>query len=131
LKARGPGGSDSRNSSAEPNFGCGVAGKTTMTSTGEYLPAEPTGLLRDHVFGFVRRQGDEMAAAVVPRLVTRLASGPESWPLGGVWHNTRLVLPGIDPSVRWRNIFTDRDVSELRLSEVFADFPVALLTAQS
>src|SRR5579872_7363947 len=33
LKARGPGGSESRNSSAEPNRGCGFASKTTITST--------------------------------------------------------------------------------------------------
>jgi (1->4)-alpha-D-glucan 1-alpha-D-glucosylmutase len=100
-----------------------------LFSTGEYLPVEAAGAMREHVFSFARRHGDEIAVAVVPRLVTRLAAGPEGLPLGGVWQDTRLSLPEVDRRMHWRNIFTGRDVSELRLSEVFADFPVALLMA--
>jgi (1->4)-alpha-D-glucan 1-alpha-D-glucosylmutase len=110
-----------------------------LFSIGDYLPAEAAGTMGDHVFGFVRRHNDAVAVVVVPRLVTRLAAGPEGLPLGAaLWQDTRLVLPGLDPGLRWRNLFTGRDVSAseeqqqtaLPLAEVFADFPVALLMAQ-
>ena len=111
---------------------------TGLSSGGDYLPAETAGAMREHAFGFVRRHGNEAAVAVVPRLVTRLAAGPEGLPLGGVWGDTRLLLPDVAPGVRWRNLFTGREVSAtaeggkaaLALREVFADFPVALLVTQ-
>ena len=101
-----------------------------LFSTGEYLPAEAVGAMREHAFGFARRHGDELVLAVVPRLVTRLAAGGEGLPLGAVWQDTRLQVPGLDTDLRWRNVFTGKEVSELRLSAVCADFPVALLMAQ-
>ena len=59
----------------------------------------------------------------VPRLTTRLTK-PGRFPLGEVWRDTALPLPG-----RWRNIFTG-EVAEgdsLPLREVFARFPVAVM----
>jgi (1->4)-alpha-D-glucan 1-alpha-D-glucosylmutase len=112
---------------------------TGLFSTGEYLPAEADGALPDHVFGFARRQGNDLAVVAVPRLVTRLAAGPDGLPLGSkVWRDTRLLLPGLDPRLRWRNVYTGSELSgaevqgqaALPLAEVFADFPVALLLAR-
>ena len=110
-----------------------------LFSTGDYLPGEATGMMRQHVFGFARRHGNQVAIAVAPRLVTRLA-GLEGLPLGEtIWQDTQFLLPGVEPSLKWRNIFTGQEVaaspdeengSRLRLSEVFADFPVALLMAR-
>jgi hypothetical protein len=48
-----------------------------------------------------------------------------------------LLLPGVDPALRLRNVFTGEVVGltecrgkpGLRLAEVFANFPVALLEA--
>ena len=82
---------------------------------------------------------ESLAAVVaVPRLVARLAPDPEP-PLGrAVWQDTRLLLGGADPALRWRNIFTgevltttlsDGDAG-LPLDETFACFPVALLLSE-
>jgi (1->4)-alpha-D-glucan 1-alpha-D-glucosylmutase len=112
---------------------------TGLFTTGDYLPAEAEGALGDHVIGFARRYGGEVAAAVVPRLMTRLAAGPEGLPLGAAaWQNTRLLLPSVEARLGWRNIFTgstlpgsrEQGPAALPLAEVFADFPVALLLAQ-
>jgi (1->4)-alpha-D-glucan 1-alpha-D-glucosylmutase len=110
-----------------------------LFSTGDYLPAEPTGARRDHVFGFSRRQGDRQAIVAVPRLFTRLVQGPKGLPLGAeVWQNTRLLLPDAEPKRLWYNLFTGETLTcmdsqgqpALSLAEVFAHFPVALLLSQ-
>jgi (1->4)-alpha-D-glucan 1-alpha-D-glucosylmutase len=110
-----------------------------LFSTGDYLPAEATGVRRDHVFGFVRRLGDREAVVAVPRLLTRLVSGPEGLPLGAeVWQDTRLLLPDSAPAPHWYNLFTGETLTcvdhqgqpALSLAEVLAHFPVALLRAQ-
>jgi (1->4)-alpha-D-glucan 1-alpha-D-glucosylmutase len=109
-----------------------------LFAAGEYLPAEAAGARAENVFGFVRRQGDRWALAAVPRLLTRLVSGEGKLPVGpGVWHDTRLLLPGVDPQARFRNVFTGESVVlreepnglALPLAEAFAHFPVALYVA--
>jgi (1->4)-alpha-D-glucan 1-alpha-D-glucosylmutase len=109
-----------------------------LFSTGDYLPAESIGTMRHHVFGFARRHGDAAAIVAMPRLVTRLTAGPHVLPLGqACWQDTRLLVQGFKPGLRWRNVFTGKEVSSseeqgktsLNLSDVFADFPVALLLA--
>jgi (1->4)-alpha-D-glucan 1-alpha-D-glucosylmutase len=106
-----------------------------LFSTGEYLPAEVVGSKREQAFGFVRRLGDQWSVVVVPRLLVGLNLPQGCLPLGpDVWQDTRLVLPGVDPNSRWRNVFTGEvlEASEhqgkpsLALGEVFACFPVAL-----
>jgi (1->4)-alpha-D-glucan 1-alpha-D-glucosylmutase len=111
-----------------------------LFTTGEYLPVTTTGPGQDHVFSFVRRQGDEMALVVVPRLLTRLPESPDGLPLDEqVWQDTALVLPEAVAGRRWQNVFTSEEVSSaggqgevtLPVREVFAHFPVALLLAKS
>jgi maltooligosyltrehalose synthase len=91
-----------------------------------------------HLFAFARRAGGACAVVAVPRLPARLAPDPQRPPLGAsAWEETRLLLPDVDPALRWSNVFTGERLapteSEGRLSlaaaEVFADFPVALLVA--
>jgi (1->4)-alpha-D-glucan 1-alpha-D-glucosylmutase len=103
---------------------------------GEYVPASALGERADNVFAFIRRLEERWALAAVPRLVARLMPGARDLPLGtDVWRDTVLVLPGIRPHERCRNIFTgevhcpsERDgQTVLPLGEVFADFPVAVL----
>jgi (1->4)-alpha-D-glucan 1-alpha-D-glucosylmutase len=106
-----------------------------LFASGEYRPAEAAGARADNVFGFVRRQGDRWAVAVVPRLLTGLIPGEGQLPLGAVWQDTRLLLPDVDPQVRFRNVFTGEVVSlregqnrlALPLAECLSSFPVALL----
>jgi (1->4)-alpha-D-glucan 1-alpha-D-glucosylmutase len=110
-----------------------------LFAEGEYLPAEAAGLRQDHVFGFVRRQGNTWAVVAVPRLLTRLVPGVGELPLGpDVWQETALLLPGVEPGLRLRNVFTGEGLvvgehqgrASLPMAEVFADFPVALFLAQ-
>ena len=83
------------------------------------------------------RQGQTWAVVAVPRLLTCLV-GPGELPLGrAAWQDTSLLLPGVDPALRMRNVFTGEMLSLaesagkscLRLAEVFASFPVALFEA--
>jgi (1->4)-alpha-D-glucan 1-alpha-D-glucosylmutase len=110
-----------------------------LFSTGAYLPVTVTGTGQDHVFSFLRRQGDALALVAVPRLLTRLPESPDGLPLGApVWQDTALVLPEA-AGRRWRNLFTGEEVggagdqggATLRVGAVFAHFPVALLLAES
>jgi (1->4)-alpha-D-glucan 1-alpha-D-glucosylmutase len=106
-----------------------------LFAAGEYRAAEAAGARADNAFSFVRRQGDRWAVAVVPRLLTALIPGEGQLPLGPVWQDTRLLLPDVDPQVRFRNVFTGESVSlreeqnrlALPLAECLGHFPVALL----
>jgi (1->4)-alpha-D-glucan 1-alpha-D-glucosylmutase len=108
-----------------------------LFATGEYRPAEAAGARAENVFGIVRRQGDAWAVVAVPRLLTGLVPGEGQLPLGPVWEDTRLLLPGVDPQVRFRNVFTGEGLSlregpgglALPLEEAFALFPVALFVS--
>ncbi|HYT95393.1 MAG TPA: malto-oligosyltrehalose synthase [Gemmataceae bacterium] len=109
-----------------------------LFAPGAYLPAEGAGVRADHVFGFARRHAQTWAVVVVPRLLTRLV-GTGELPLGpGVWQDTVLLLPGVDPALRLRNVFTGETLALaerggkpcLLVAEVFANFPVALFLAQ-
>jgi (1->4)-alpha-D-glucan 1-alpha-D-glucosylmutase len=110
-----------------------------LFAKGDYLPLAAAGAAADHVFAFARGQGPVRAVVAVPRLITRLMPRA-GLPLGKpVWSNTTLILPGIPPGQRFRNVFTEEalttsphpDGSTLPLSEAFANFPVALLLTAS
>jgi (1->4)-alpha-D-glucan 1-alpha-D-glucosylmutase len=111
-----------------------------LFTLGEYLPAEPSGAKQDHVFAFTRRRATQCALVAVPRLLTGLAPDREQLPLGReVWKDTVLLLPDSDGSRRWRNLFTGEILkpsvrsgqNQLALAEILANFPVALLLAES
>ena len=54
-----------------------------------------------------------------------------------IWQDTRLLLPGLDPALRWRIAFTGEVLTpevrdgqpSLAAADLFAHFPVALLIA--
>jgi maltooligosyltrehalose synthase len=71
--------------------------------------------------------------------VARLTPDPDRPPLGAeAWSDTRLPLAGLDPSLRWRNLFTGEVLTpevrdgqpSLAAADIFADFPIALLLAE-
>jgi (1->4)-alpha-D-glucan 1-alpha-D-glucosylmutase len=110
-----------------------------LLSAGEYIPMAVDGPKAAHLFAFARRAGDIRALVAVPRLLAGLASDPDRPPLGHeVWQDTRLILTGVAPGIRWRNIFTgealvaeERDGRpSLAAADVFANFPVALLIGE-
>jgi (1->4)-alpha-D-glucan 1-alpha-D-glucosylmutase len=106
-----------------------------LFTTGEYLPAEVQGPLRDHVLGFTRRLGDQVAVVVVPLLLAGMTLDGDELPLGrNVWQSTRLLLSGIEPGARLRNVFTGEEPvlteaqgkAALAVADALTCFPVAL-----
>ena len=95
--------------------------KTEVFSRGAYIPLQSDS---ESAVAFLR--GEEILVAA-PRLTTRLTK-PNAIPLGDVWDPA--VLTGVPPG-RWQNIFTgdeiETDGAPLKLAEVFARFPVAIL----
>jgi (1->4)-alpha-D-glucan 1-alpha-D-glucosylmutase len=111
-----------------------------LFADGDYLPVESLGSLQNHASAFVRCLPEgPCALAVVPRLLTALIPGERELPLGQrVWQDTILVLPGIGPGRRFRNILTNELVvttghagkGVIALAWALANFPVALLLAE-
>ncbi len=79
-----------------------------------------------HVIAFRRRLADRQLICVVPRLSHSLTGGRPPWPLGDVWGEQTLDL-GEDTALV--DLFTGAQHTggRLRLAEVFAQLPVALL----
>jgi (1->4)-alpha-D-glucan 1-alpha-D-glucosylmutase len=107
-----------------------------LFARGDYVPLEAIGSRRDHVCAFARVAGNQVILSIVPRLVVRLGDGAERPPLGGgVWANTRLLLPPPFVGRRFVNLFTGEeqspdshaDASGPRLGAILGRFPVALL----
>jgi (1->4)-alpha-D-glucan 1-alpha-D-glucosylmutase len=105
-----------------------------LFAEGDYLPLEAQGNGEKRVVAFMRRQGDQGAIVIAPRLV---ASHIDALPLASGWEDTRIILPeGIDGT--WESIFdkaryqveTGGPDGEpgLPVAEVLGRFPVALLT---
>jgi len=103
---------------------------------GEYIPLEVMGQRSENVCAFARRVGDETALIVAPRLFTKLFNPFKGLPFGEeVWDNSYIVIPSAEEGTEYLNIFTGTTVKAkninggvaLHLSEVIADFPVALL----
>jgi (1->4)-alpha-D-glucan 1-alpha-D-glucosylmutase len=113
-------------------------GRPGLFTTGEYLPALAAGAKQEHIFAFLRRQGDQWALVVVPRLLTRVVPDVRTLPLGpDVWGDTVLLLPGMDPDLRFENVFSGevlvarehQGAPALPVAELLGHFPVALCVA--
>jgi isoamylase len=81
----------------------------------------------DHVVAFTRMFGRERLICCVPRLSYMLTRGEQPFPLAAVWRDAKLRVPYAGS---YRNALTGAVLTakgSLRLSEVFADLPVALL----
>jgi len=83
---------------------------------GSYRGLQTAGAFAEHVVAFAR---GERVVTVVPRLAARAADG---------WLDTRVLLP----RGQWRNALTQQtwQRGELHCSELFSEFPVALLTRE-
>ncbi len=95
-----------------------------LFARGEYLPLDATGRHAAHVVTFARRHEGRWAVALAPRLTVALGPG---FPIGPVWGDTSIRLPRAAPG-RWRDALTGREVATLRIADVLAELPVALLT---
>ena len=104
---------------------------------GEYIPLAASGVLRDHVFAFARRLGDDVAITCVPRLLASIVADSGAPPLGSVWGDASIDVSGAldEPGIRLRDVFTGTtlepdDARTISLATVFERFPVALLIAE-
>ena len=117
---------------------------------GAYLPLAVQGSRSEQVCAFARELYEQQIVVVTPRLVSRLLQEPESDTVLGplrfrarVWGDTTVSLPDL-VGQRYKNLFTGETVetipvkggsassarSALPLSELLADFPVALLARE-
>lgn len=93
--------------------------------SGEYSPLHATGLRADHVFAFSWRTGRHGVIAAVPRLTQNLPGDASRW------EATSIPLPAEWVGQAWSNRFTGVAGTlgdHLTAQELFADFPVALLS---
>jgi len=94
---------------------------------GDYLSLPVEGPMASRVVAYARVLGDDAAIVVVPRLVKGLTS----------WEGTSVLLPDTLVGTRFLERFSQRpfesvdtDGARLRVGDLFADLPVALLTAR-
>lgn len=98
---------------------------------GGYTVLEAEGTHKESVIAFARSFEGRHVIVVAPRFISGFT--PEgAAPLGDLWKDTRLVLPDGLPET-WTETLSGREVKAgpgLRASELFRDFPCALLTAK-
>jgi (1->4)-alpha-D-glucan 1-alpha-D-glucosylmutase len=93
---------------------------------GDHAPL-PAG---EHLIAFIRTTAQSSVIVCAPRFPLRLTRGEQPWPLGEVWGDQTLLVP----AGRYKDAFTRREFQTqgtLKLRELFATFPLALLTVNS
>jgi len=99
---------------------------------GDYLKIKVRGRHSDHILAFARRNKNEWAVTIAPRLLTYLIEEDE-YPFGkSVWGDTKMIIPEEAPNL-WRDAFTDQVIKgrkRLAIGEVLKRFPVALLLGE-
>jgi (1->4)-alpha-D-glucan 1-alpha-D-glucosylmutase len=94
---------------------------------GEYIPIRVKGRRANHVIAFARRLHNRWCIVAVPRLCATLVRAGSA-PIGyKVWRGTRLELPPGIPETG-RDIFTDKEVSIARVSNLFGTLPLAAVS---
>jgi (1->4)-alpha-D-glucan 1-alpha-D-glucosylmutase len=92
---------------------------------GTYVPVAVGGRHADSVIAFHRTADDQPMLVVAPRLAGQLASPP----IGNCWDDTTIEAPAVE---RWQDVFTGRKHRggvPLKLAQILADLPVAILAA--
>lgn len=103
---------------------------------GDYVPLYANGRMVQHVCAFLRTYKKESVLAAVPRFTTALTE-PGEFPLGAkTWRKSMLGLPSGAPR-QWKHVLTGERLNgetrsrTLLLSDIFGEFPLALLYAAS
>ncbi len=92
-------------------------------ASGKYVPLYARGGQARHVVAFARERLGKSIVVVAPRLPLTLAAGEARLPIGPeIWRDTELDLSG-----SYRDHFTQKQRTSGKLSELLADFPLALL----
>lgn len=103
----------------------------TLFKEGSYEALPATGDHSQHVLAFARQQGDLCAVTVVPRFMTSLIEQEQLPFAAETWRDTGLNLPF---AADWSDAITGRSFGgrqSIRLDDLLADFPVALLIGRS
>jgi (1->4)-alpha-D-glucan 1-alpha-D-glucosylmutase len=107
---------------------------------GDYQPIDVEGKWNDFVAGFARSYRDQHVIALVPRRVATLGGSRLSnlRHNSQIWSGGKVILPAELEGCSFRNVFTGGLLSAssieqntMNLSEVFRDFPVALLFSET
>ena len=97
---------------------------------GEYLPLAVAGPKADHVVAFAMGFEGTSVLVVVPRLISSLLDDANLPPTGSqIWEDTRILPSSRSSSKQSQNVFTGEVAevgSEINVSDVLAEFPVAL-----
>jgi (1->4)-alpha-D-glucan 1-alpha-D-glucosylmutase len=91
---------------------------------GDYAPLQVSGPHRDHIIAFARRRGRDAAIVAVAKSFAAFSQGGRAWPRANDFDGA-IGLSGY--AVQG---FADPDATELRLSNLFAHLPVAVLRAR-
>jgi (1->4)-alpha-D-glucan 1-alpha-D-glucosylmutase len=100
-------------------------------SRGSYEPIAFEGPLSNHLLGFTRRNGSHRCIVVVGRLFARLLGDAPAYS-GAAWGDARVEAAAAPESMT--NLLTGETVATaagLRLSDILADLPAAVLLGQS
>jgi (1->4)-alpha-D-glucan 1-alpha-D-glucosylmutase len=91
---------------------------------GSYEPLAASGRFSERLVVYQRVLGRERVVVLVPRLTAALGSPP----LGLVWEDTAVALPGGET---WRDVLSGQQWkgNSFALAELFRDLPLAVLTA--
>jgi len=96
---------------------------------GDYLPLRASGTLADCCISFARRLDRHWAVVIVPRLSSRIGFPP----VGDVWKDTAIELPGNLALERGREIFTGRELliqnRQIRVADALSILPFAIVTS--
>jgi len=101
-----------------------------LFTEGDYIPLSLTGDHYQHGLAFARKREREWIVTVIPLHTALLAHRQDVDILFIDWGNTAVVLPAEMP-LDWVNLLTPgkgRHNGKIHLSELFASFPLAMLT---
>ncbi|MBR1144313.1 malto-oligosyltrehalose synthase [Bradyrhizobium sp. AUGA SZCCT0431] len=93
-------------------------------TNGDYQSLDISGPHRDHFIAFARRRGREAAIVVVTKSSAAFSESGRAWPRAES-HDATLDVSGYSAEG-----FADADASQLRLSDLLAHLPVAVLKAR-
>jgi (1->4)-alpha-D-glucan 1-alpha-D-glucosylmutase len=103
-----------------------------LFAKGDYTPLTAEGKAARHVLAFTRSyQGQRILVAVTRLPMALLGDAAKPLVPGAAWGDMKIILPG-EPEVSWRDILSQHDIpaaQSLKLADLLADFPVALLCA--
>jgi (1->4)-alpha-D-glucan 1-alpha-D-glucosylmutase len=99
--------------------------------SGEYVPLSANEGFAQHVIAFLRRHEGNCVLVAVPRFACTLMRNRPELPLGEAWNDAELLAEDC-AGQRMLNVFTGNEMAvpengRIRLAELFAEFPVAML----